>query len=213
MRLLSINTGQAQSVQIGSCATTTGIFKTPVEAALVETLGLRGDHIEDLEHHGGPDQAVYVYSAEEYDWFMEQLGEALQPGTFGENLTYSSFGPEPVRIGDRFRLSAVLLEVSAPRIPCSTLAARMNDPEFVKKFQQAQRPGFYARVLEVGEVQRNQPIEKIAAPAHHPTLIEVFNLWYSKTPETAKLRWVLTAPLAARARAAFAERLRLREVL
>jgi MOSC domain-containing protein YiiM len=213
MRLLSINLGQPQSLQIGSRPTTTGIFKTPVEAALVETWGLCEDHIEDQEHHGGPDQAVYAYSAEDYDWWMEQLGEALQPGTFGENLTFSSFGPEPVRIGDRFRVSTVLLEVSAPRIPCSTLAARMNDPGFVKKFQQAQRPGFYARVIEVGQIQCNQSIEKIAAPAHHPSLVEVFNLWYHKAPDAARLRWVLTVPLAARLRAAYAERLQLLEVL
>ncbi|MCX7802971.1 MAG: MOSC domain-containing protein, partial [Meiothermus ruber] len=159
------------------------------------------------EHHGGPDQAVYVYSAQDYDWWMEQLGEALLPGTFGENLTFSSFGAEPVRIGDRFRVGEVLLEITAPRIPCSTLAARMNDLEFVKKFRQAARPGFYARVLEAGRVQQGDPVQKIAAPTAFPTLADVFHLWYDKAPETARLRWILTAPLAERARAVLAARL------
>jgi MOSC domain-containing protein YiiM len=207
MHLRSINLGKPQPMQIGNRDTTTGIYKSPVETAQVFTLGLLGDHVDDQEHHGGPDQAVYVYSAEDYDWWMEQLGETLQPGTFGENLTFSSFGPEPVRIGDRFRMSTLLLEVSAPRIPCSTLATRMNDPEFVKKFCQAQRPGFYARVLEAGQIQRNQPIEKIAVPAHTATLMDVFSLWYHKTPEVARLRWILTAPLAERTRRVFADRL------
>jgi len=117
MHLLSINLGRPQLLQIGKHATTTGIYKSPVEAVQISTSGLMGDHIDDQEHHGGPDQAVYVYSIEDYDWWMEQLSEALPPGTFGENLTFSSFGPAPVRIGDRFRIGQVLLEVSAPRIP------------------------------------------------------------------------------------------------
>lgn len=207
MHLVSINLGRPEPLQIGPRPTTTGIYKNPVEAAQISTLGLVGDHVADQEHHGGPDQAVYVYSALDYDWWMEQLGEALLPGTFGENLTFSSFGEEPVRIGDRFRVGEVLLEVTAPRIPCSTLAARMNDLEFVKKFRQAARPGFYARVLEAGRVQQGDPVQKIAAPTAFPTLTEVFHLWYDKTPEAARLRWILTAPLAERARAVLAARL------
>ncbi|MBO1436513.1 MOSC domain-containing protein [Meiothermus sp. CFH 77666] len=213
MQLLSINIGRPQSLQVGDRPTVTGIYKNPVERAQISTLGLSGDHVDDQEHHGGPDQAVYVYSAEDYDWWMEQLGEGLEPGTFGENLTFSSFGEGTVRIGDRFRVGPVLLEVSAPRIPCATLAARMGDPNFVKKFRQAGRPGFYARVLEEGRVQRGQSIEKIAAPTHHATLLEVFDLWYDKTPDAARLRWVLSAPLAERARAVYAERLKSLEVL
>ncbi len=213
MRLLSINTGRPQPLQVGGHPTVTGIYKNPVETAQISTLGLSGDHIDDQEHHGGPDQAVYVYSAEDYEWWMEQLGEALEPGTFGENLTFSSFGEEPVRIGDRFRVGLVVLEVSAPRIPCATLAARMGDSNFVKKFRQAGRPGFYARVLEEGQIQRGQSVEKIAAPAHNATLLEVFELWYEKTPDIARLRWVLAAPLAERARAVYAERLKSLEML
>jgi len=204
MHLVFINLGHPQPLSNGSI---TGIYKSPVLTAQISPAGLVGDYIADQEHHGGPDQAVYAYSAEDYDWWMEHLGEALQPGTFGENLTFSSFGPTPLRIGDRFRIGQVLLEVSAPRIPCATLAARMNDPQFVKKFRQAQRPGFYARVLEAGLVRKQDSIEKIAAPAHYATLVEVFNLWYEKAPDAARLRWVLTAPLARRARKTFAERL------
>jgi len=83
----------------------------------------------------------------------------------------------------------------------------MNDTGFVRKFRQAERPGFYARVLEGGPVTPHQAIEKIAAPSSYITLNEVFGLWYEKNPDPAQLRWALSAPLAARARAVFAERL------
>ncbi|GIW35367.1 MOSC domain-containing protein [Meiothermus sp.] len=213
MHLLSIHLGQPRLLPVGPHTTTTGIFKNPVESVQISALGLMGDYVADQEHHGGPDQAVYVYSAEDYDWWVEKLGQALEPGTFGENLTFSSFGEGPLRIGDRFQVGPVLLEVSAPRIPCATLAARMGDPSFVKKFRKAARPGFYARVLEEGQVQCGQSIEKIAAPTQNATLLEVFNLWYDKTPDAARLRWILSTPLAERARAVYAERLKSLKVL
>lgn len=42
-----------------------------------------------------------------------ELGAVPEPGTFGENLTLSSFGDEPVRIGDRYRIGAALVEATA----------------------------------------------------------------------------------------------------
>jgi MOSC domain-containing protein YiiM len=47
----------------------------------------------------------------------------------------------------------VVLEVTAPRIPCVTLARRMDDPAFPKLFRAAERPGVYCRVLCDGAIQ------------------------------------------------------------
>ena len=46
-----------------------------------------GDEQGNPEAHGGYDQAVYAYAAEDYAWWEAQLGRELGPGTFGENLT------------------------------------------------------------------------------------------------------------------------------
>ncbi|RDI96127.1 MOSC domain-containing protein [Meiothermus sp. QL-1] len=200
MRLCSIQLAHTKGLP-------TSIHKTPVAEARATFWGLEGDYIADSEHHGGPDQAVYVYSQADYDYWAEELGEALAPGSFGENLVFSSFGPPPLRIGDRFRIGEVVLEVSAPRIPCATLAARMGDPGFVRRFRQARRPGFYARVLAEGWLRPGQPIEKIPAPAHWPTVEGLFQLWYDPAPSPEQLRAAMAAPLAARFRAAMARRL------
>lgn len=213
MRLLSVNIGSARAVQVGPRTVSTGIYKTPVTHPLrVGKRGLETDTVSDQKHHGGPDQAVYVYSADDYAWWALhlQLGHPLEPGTFGENLTFSTFGPEPVRIGERFRVGTVLLEVSEPRIPCGVFAARMGDPGWVKKFQQAARPGFYARVLEEGVVRAGERLERIPTQADHPTLQDVFALWYESQPDPTQLRWVLQAPLAIRARREYEERLKAR---
>jgi MOSC domain-containing protein YiiM len=209
MRLLSVNIGSARAVQVGPRAVSTGIYKTPVAHPVrVGKLGLETDTVSDQKHHGGPDQAVYVYSADDYAWWALQLGHPFEPGTFGENLTFSTFGPEPVRIGERFRVGAVLLEVTAPRIPCGVFAARMGDPGWVKKFKQAARPGFYARVLEEGVVRAGERLERIPTQADYPTLQDLFTLWYESSPDPAKLHWVLQAPLAIRARREYEERLK-----
>ncbi|WP_018466607.1 MOSC domain-containing protein [Calidithermus timidus] len=213
MRLIAVNLGKEREVQVGERTVRTGIYKTPVTGKVrIGAYGLEADVVADTKHHGGRDQAVYAYSAEDYDWWAEQLGEALEPGTFGENLTLSSFGPEPVRIGDRFRVGEVLLEVSAPRIPCGVFATRMNDHpaiaakirlEWVRQFRQARRPGFYARVLVSGQVQAGDPIERLSTPHDYPTLAELFELHYAKKPDPARVRWLLEAPVAERTRRAW----------
>ena len=94
-------------MRIGARTVETGIRKGPVERGTVHALGLAGDVVADTENHGGPDQALYLYSCEDYAYWEAELGALPPPGTFGENLTVSSFGAEPVRIGDRFRIGPV----------------------------------------------------------------------------------------------------------
>lgn len=200
MQLLSINLGRARTLEIGPRQVRTGIYKTPVERAEVQPLGLLGDVVADTQHHGGPDQAVYLYSADDYAWWAAQLGWALEPGTFGENLTFSTFGTAPVRIGDRYQVGEVLLEVTAPRIPCAVLAAHMDDTGFVKTFRQARLPGCYARVIEAGTVYRGDSVQHFPAPLPYPTVVEAFDLWYQSSFDPAVLRWFLVAPLAQRYR-------------
>lgn len=180
MQLLSVNVGQAR--QIAAKSGWTGIYKeavgTPVQ---VGREGLEGDHILDREHHGGPEQAVYVYTQPDYEWWTPQLGAAPQPGTFGENLLFSDLESAPVLIGQRFRVGEVVLEVTWPRVPCVTLAARMGDPAFVRKFRQARRPGFYARVLQEGAVQQGDEVTMQDAPhADGRTVASVFEAFFQK---------------------------------
>ena len=148
--------------------------------------GFNGDEQADLKNHGGPDQAVYLYRTEDYAWWSEQLNRALAPGIFGENLSVSGL-PEPVRIGDRLAFGDVLLEVTAARIPCSKLAAQMNDVHFVKTFTEAGRPGFYARVLQQGRVQVGDLAEYTPNPDSAPSVLETFRWFLDPKPDAEAL--------------------------
>jgi MOSC domain-containing protein YiiM len=64
----------------------------------------------------------------------------------------------------------VILEVTAPRIPCWKLAKKMEDPKFIKRFSQAGRPGAYFRIIEEGELEAGDEIEIVERPDHHVTI-------------------------------------------
>ena len=201
MKLLSVNLGTEGEVQRNNYRERTGIFKLPVDGAVqIGKLGLSGDLIVSEKHHGGPDQAVYIYGDADYDWWRNELGLNLLPGTFGENLTISGLESASFSIGDMLQVGEVTLQVTAPRIPCKTFAARMEDPQFVKKFRHAERPGLYCRVLKEGTVQEGDDVrvEKYAEPT--VTLLDCYRDYYDTDMSEASLRHFLAAPIAIRMR-------------
>ncbi len=201
MKLVSVNVGNVQSLEVGNHSLKTGIFKTPVSSPVrVGKLGLEADVVQNTKHHGGVDQAVYVYGTADYAWWSEQLQTDLAPGMFGENLTISDLESATFNIGDRLKIGSVLLEVSASRIPCSTLAARMGDTGFVKKFKQARRPGLYCRVLEEGEVQVGDTVTLEPSEGEYLSVVDTFDWYYDPHPSLAMIQKVLAAPVAIRAR-------------
>jgi MOSC domain-containing protein YiiM len=202
----SVNVGSPETVVLGTRSVETGIGKIAVERAFVGRLGLAGDTVADQKHHGGPDQAVYLYTRADYAWWEEELGRRLEPGTFGENLTLSDLNRE-ARPGDRLRIGPVLLELTAPRVPCAVFAHRMADRGWVKRFRDAERPGAYARVLEEGQVSVGDAIEWIPAGKPHPTLVELFRLFYDRSAPAASLRRAMGAPVAIRERRELEKRL------
>jgi MOSC domain-containing protein YiiM len=204
LSVISVNVGGHHQLELGDKLVPTGFFKTPVAGPVqVNSDGLAGDYIGDLSRHGGQDQAVYLFSAEDAVWWRTTLGRPIGPGFFGENITISQWWPE-VRIGDRLQICQLVLEISAPRIPCSKLAARVGDPHFLKRFVAANRPGQYARVINPGTISAGKAASVHSAPAHFPKAKDIFAVWHSKNRDKELLQQGLASPLAERARAAFA---------
>lgn len=195
MKLLSINIAQEETLDTPNGLVQTGIIKRPVVGkVLVNELGIVGDAIVDTKVHGGFDQALYLYSQEDYDWWADRLGRTLSPGLFGENLTLSTFGDEPLQIGDRLQINNVIIEISAPRTPCFKLAARMGDAGFIKDFIQAGRTGAYARVIEPGEITAGAAVSLIKTSADFPTVLDVFRTCHSKNPDLDIVKKALLSP-------------------
>lgn len=198
-QLASVNLGTLEPI-IAGAKKRSGIHKHPVGGPILcDEAGLLGDAIGNAKHHGGPDQAVYLYSAEDYAWWSEQLGLPCTAGLFGENLTIDRWWPEP-RIGDRVQFGDVQLELTAPRIPCNTLSERMGDPKFVQRFAAAARPGAYARVVRPGAIEAGQSGLVTHGDARWPTVEALFALWFERSRDRSTLIETLRAPLARRMR-------------
>ncbi|MDO5754357.1 MOSC domain-containing protein [Arthrobacter sp.] len=154
----------------------TGIDKRPVAGAVsLRKFGVFGDVQGDIEHHGGPDQAVYAYSQEDADYWSEELGRTITPGLFGENLRTTGVETSQAVIGTRWRIGKALLEVTSPRVPCATFAERMDEPQWVKRFTQAGRAGTYLRVLGHGKVAAGDAVVVEHVPQHGITVGKFFS--------------------------------------
>jgi MOSC domain-containing protein YiiM len=201
MQLDSVNLGEERVLQHKDRVEHTGIFKFPVEGSVkVTKLGLEGDVIVSKKHHGGPDQAVYVYGGADYAWWSEELKKQIFPGTFGDNLTIRNLESAQINIGDSIHIGDVTLQVTAPRIPCATFAARMNDSQWVKRFRHAERPGLYCRVIQQGFVKAGDIVSIEKYTDETISVLEMFHDYYDRNKSEETLRRHLNAPIAIRAR-------------
>lgn len=158
MKLLSVNIGLPQLVDINGKQVLTGIYKKPVEDRIwLNKLSLVGDGQADKTVHGGYHQAVYSYPLEHYKYWQNSLAlNDLTLGTFGENFTVTGLLEDKICVGDILQIGSALtgavVQVTMPRIPCFKFGHKIGRPEVLDAFLRSGRSGFYQRVLTEGEV-------------------------------------------------------------
>ena len=205
-QLLSVNIGRARPLP-GS-GRPTGIYKEPADGAVrIERLGIAEDAIIDRRHHGGAEQAIYVYFQDDYDWWAGELGAAPQPGLFGENLTIAGSSSAQTAIGDRLAIGDVLLEVTYHRTPCATFSAKMGDPGWVRRFHRARRPGAYCRVLAPGAAAAGMPVAITPFAGERVGVTELMALDGEKAIPADFMRRALATPIRDKTRFKYETRL------
>jgi MOSC domain-containing protein YiiM len=169
--LLSVNVGQPQTRPGGRRYVRSAIWKAPVDGRVaVRGVNVEGDDQADRRVHGGPDKAVYAYAIEDTRWWEAELGRALGPGAFGENLTVEGIDVSGALVGERWEIGTTVLEVAQTRLPCFKLAFRMGDPRFQKQFILARRPGAYLRIVREGEIGAGDEVRVVSRPDHGVTM-------------------------------------------
>ena len=159
-------------------AETSAIAKRPREG-IVQVLseGLAPDEQADRSVHGGPEMALHLYPLDHHAWWRGEIGDhpALdEPGGFGSNIAVTGLLEDHVHIGDRFRLGTALIEVSQPRQPCWKIEHRFGHKGMVARIVKTGRTGWYFRVIESGEVQAGDTLERVAIGAAEWSVARVF---------------------------------------
>jgi len=138
-----------------------GVPKWPVPSARVTALGLEGDAQRDLEHHGGPERALCIFSQERIQ-ALQAEGHPITPGSIGENLTIEGIDWNAVMPGTYLRLGEdVVVQVTRYTSPCLNITASFLHRDY-SRVSQKRHPGdsrVYARVLRDGSLTSGDPVQ------------------------------------------------------
>ncbi len=195
-RLLSVNVGHPREIAWRGMTVYTSVWKAPVQGrSLVRRLNIDGDAQGDLHGHGGEHRAVFVYQMDSYHYWERELKRSdFTFGHFGENFTVEGLADGKVCVGDRYRIGGALFEVTQPRVTCYRVGIRMDEPRMAALLVAHQRPGFYFRVLEEGEVGAGDEIVRVAQGPERMTVAAIDALLYLPGPAKGDIERALRIP-------------------
>lgn len=162
--------GQPQTMTDERGIWRSAIFRSPTaEPVFLQTRGLAGDQVADTRHHGSPDQAVCCQPLTHYEFWntfykLHREEAKLGPGSVGENWTLTNSSEADFAIGDIFRVGETVVQVSAPRYPCTKQERKLKLPSFFNEVLTTMRTGFYLRVLQAGMVQAGDELRLLERP-------------------------------------------------
>lgn len=151
-----------------------GVPKLPVLEGQVGPLGIGGDIQANTKYHGGPRQALLWITAEGLDE-LRTAGFPVYPGALGENVTTRGVDRTTVRLGQRWRIGEVEVEITKMRVPCETLnpygpgiQKAIFDAEVKAGNHNSPRwglAGFYTSVIHGGAIRPGDPVTLLSDTA------------------------------------------------
>lgn len=159
-----------------------GIVKHAVKGKIwAGRTNLQGDGQADLNHHGGPEKAIFVYPISHYDYWQKKLQQIdFTIGAFGENLAVKHLTEADLCIGDIFQIGEAVVQVSQPRQPCWKPARRWKIKDLAVQIQQQGMTGWYFRVLKEGEIQAGDDIQLQERPFPEWTVAKCNDIMHNR---------------------------------
>src|SRR4051794_21208615 len=144
-----------------------GLPKYPIPEAQVRRLGIEGDEVAHPQFHGGPNQALLLITEEGLEE-LKAKGYPVFPGAMGENITTRGLDRRQMRLGQRYRIGQIVVELTKIRVPCAALniygpAIKTDIYDSRVKAGDPETPvwglsGFYASVSEGGSIRERDII-------------------------------------------------------
>ena len=195
MIIQSLNIGFPKEELFHGRTYVTGMCKKPVHGPLrLMKRGFEGDGVGDLKHHGGIDKAVCVYGIDHYGYWETVLGIEMPKAAFGENFSVTGMHEDDICIGDIYQVGSARMQVSQPRQPCSTLAARYGREDFVKLVVDSGRTGFYLSVLQEGLVSAGDRLAVVSQDPRRVSIAFANRIYHHDRKNLSGIEQVLAVP-------------------
>ncbi|HIJ74272.1 MAG TPA: MOSC domain-containing protein [Candidatus Hydrogenedentes bacterium] len=145
--------GRVVSVNVSA---DTGTVKRAVPTIVIDEQGIQND-----AHAGPGHRQVSLLSQERIDAFAKEIGRAIRPGEFAENVTTQNVDLGRVALLDRLRVGAAELEVTQIGKPCHGEGCAI--------FREVGRcvmpkEGIFCRVIDGGPVHPGDAVRHVARP-------------------------------------------------
>jgi len=193
LKIISTNIAKPQFVTINGEQQQTGIFKKPTNQAIyLDKEEVKGDEISNRQVHGGEFKACYLFSADHYPYW-----ENLYPnfdwhyGMLGENLTVEGLDETQLHVGDIYKLGSALIQVTQPREPCTTFAAKMGTTDIMAQFIAHGKPGTYVRILQQGYVNVSDTMELVEKAKNSVSIANFFKLLFEREKNQEHLKRIV----------------------
>jgi MOSC domain-containing protein YiiM len=143
--------GQPQP--LGPRGAPSSIVKSAVSQLTVHLDCTDEDQQSNKKLHGGPEKVLHQFSPLHYFTLRKHFPDGeFEPGSIGENISVDGMDDATVYIGDVWKFGEVVLQVSAPRAPCSKISQRFNIQNLDRFVGERGITGWYYRVLETGVI-------------------------------------------------------------
>ena len=190
LKIISTNIAQPQFVTINGEQQRTGIFKKPTHQPIyLDKEEVKGDEISNRKVHGGIYKACYLFSADHYPHWKNLYPHLdWHYGMLGENLTVEGLDETQLHVGDIYKVGNAMIQVTQPREPCTTFAAKMGSSNILNQFVNHGRPGTYIRVLQQGSVTVGDTLELVEKAKNSVSVVDFFNLLFSREKNQEHLK-------------------------
>ncbi|MEI5908726.1 MOSC domain-containing protein [Bacillus spongiae] len=194
MNIHSLAIGLPKQLTYKNQAYKSGIQKEPVKVLQVSKHGIVGDDVANHTFHGGVDRVICAYPFEHYAFWKSYLGHSLVLPAFGENMTLCGMRERDVMIGDIYKVSDCLLQVSQGRIPCATISKFNQSPKLLQYIVEKGYTGYFFRVVEGGEITLQSPIELVERKENEISILRANQILFHENNDKNELQRLLDQP-------------------